>query len=86
MYGQRSIPIVSTPAARRALGLALLFVLTTPLRAQVVSKLTAVDASSGDQFGNAVDFDGNYAIVGVRQLRQCLVWWPWCRDRNADQV
>jgi len=67
MYVQRSHPILSTRAARRALGLVLLLVLTTPLRAQVVSKLTAVDASAGDQFGNAVDFDGNYAIVGVRQ-------------------
>ena len=49
------------------LALVLLLVLTTPLRAQVVSKLTAADASSGDEFGNAVDFDGNYAIVGARQ-------------------
>lgn len=63
---QSVTPIRSSPAARRVLGLALLLMLTTPLRAQV-SKLTAADASSGDEFGNAIDIDGNYAIVGARQ-------------------
>ena len=52
------------PAARRALSLVLLIVLTTPLWAQV-SKLTADDATLNDEFGNVVAFDGDYLIVGA---------------------
>ncbi|MCH8963267.1 MAG: FG-GAP repeat protein, partial [Bacteroidetes bacterium] len=62
---QRSRFVFFAPAARRALSLVLLIVLTTPLRAQV-SKLTATDASIGDEFGNVVAFDGDYLIVGAR--------------------
>ncbi|MFB3133484.1 MAG: FG-GAP repeat protein, partial [Rhodothermales bacterium] len=60
----RFILVLSMPAARRALSLVLLIVLTTPLWAQV-SKLTADDATIGDEFGNVVAFDGDYLIVGA---------------------
>jgi len=60
----RFILVLSMPAARRALSLVLLIVLTTPLWAQV-SKLTADDGTLNDQFGNAVAFDSDYLIVGA---------------------
>ena len=64
MHIQSSRFVFFALAARHALSLVLLIVLTTPLRAQV-SKLTAADASLGDQFGNVVAFDGDYLIVGA---------------------